>query len=401
MEHKFEEKAYGYALKNAIAHNGKCIENSVISGLFGEGMTRDEIKVKIKKIKEIVSNVNSMNFNEQKEKFAEYENEISKRNVRVGLPEIPNSQNGVIMRFAPSPSGGLHIGHAITASLSISYVNKYGGIFYLRIEDTNPENIYPLAYDLLKEDALWLSKGIAKIVVQSDRMEIYYSYIEKMIKNKLAYVCTCTGDEFRNFSKFKKNCPCRGLLENENQNRWKKMMDKKGYNPGEAVVRFKTDMKHKNPAMRDFPLARINIEKHPRQGKKFRVWPLMNLCVSVDDIEMKMTHIIRAKDHRDNALRQEMIFKALNKEFPWVKFLGRIHFSDLRLSASGITRDVLEKKYSGWDDERLPTLAAIRKIGHYNPESFWRFAEHIGLGENDKIMNKKEFFDLLESFNRS
>ena len=63
----------------------------------------------------------------------------------------------------------------------------------------------------------------------------------------------------------------------------------------------------------------------------------MNFCVSIDDIEMKMTHIIRAKEHMDNAKRQKMIFDVLGKKFPWTGFLGRIHFTDLELSASKIT----------------------------------------------------------------
>ena len=179
------------------------------------------------------------------------------------------------------------------------------------------------------------------------------------------------------------------------------MLNKKGFKPGEAVLRFKSSegMSHKNPAMRDFPLARINETKHPRQKNKYRVWPLMNLSVSVDDIEMKMTHIIRAKEHIDNAKRQEMIFKALGKKFPWVGFLGRYHFKDLELSASKITQDIEKGKYSGWDDPRLPTVASLKKRG-YKPEAFWRFAEHRGLSEVDKTIDKKEFFRLLDSFNK-
>ena len=179
------------------------------------------------------------------------------------------------------------------------------------------------------------------------------------------------------------------------------MLDKNGYKEGEAVLRFKSDMKDKNPAMRDFPLARINEKKHPRQGNKYRVWPLMNLVVAVDDIEFKMTHIIRGKDHRDNAERQKMIFKVLGKEkkFPWTFFMGRIKFTDLVLSKRVISGSVLAGEFSGWDDERLPTLASLRKRG-YKPEIFARFAEERGLSEVDKVMNSSDLFELLDRFNR-
>ena len=101
----------------------------------------------------------------------------------------------------------------------------------------------------------------------------------------------------------RKACNCRSLSVKENLERWKKMLDKKGYKTGEVVLRFKSSMQDSNPAMRDFPLARINETPHPLQKKKYRVWPLMNLAVTVDDIELKMTHVIRGKDHKDNAKR--------------------------------------------------------------------------------------------------
>ena len=158
-------------------------------------------------------------------------------------------------------------------------------------------------------------------------------------------------------------------------------------------------MQHKNPAMRDFPLARINLTKHPRQKNKFKVWPLMNLGVAVDDIEMKLTHIIRGKDHRDNALRQKLIFEVFNKEYPWNAFLGRYHFKDMELSTTKFREGIKKGLYSGWDDPKLPTVASLKKR-RYKPESFLKMAEHIGLSEVDKTLDKKEFFKLLDEFNK-
>jgi len=382
------KKARAYALKNAIHYNGKANVNAVISGLFAEGLKKEEIKEIEKKVSEVVSKVNKLLLKKQKKEFKKIEQLISHRKVREGLPELPNADKGVVMRIAPSPSGALHVGHALTACISFDYVQKYSGTFYVRVEDTNPENIYPPAYKLIEEDSKWLFDKKAKFVVQSDRMEIYYKYAEKLIKKKAAYVCTCSGDEFRKFSSEKKNCPCRKLNEKENLERWKKMLDTKGYLPGEAVLRFKSNMKDENPAMRDFPLARINLKKHPRQKNKYRVWPLMNLSVTVDDIEMKMTHIIRAKDHRDNAKRQKKIYKVLGKKYPWENYLGLWKFSDMDLSSTKITKGIKEGKYSGWDDEKLPTVSALRKKG-YKPEAFWKLSEYIGLSENDKIIDKK------------
>ncbi|MAH03695.1 glutamate--tRNA ligase [Candidatus Pacearchaeota archaeon] len=394
-----KQKTYAYALKNALAHGGKANQGPIISSLFNEGLKKNEVKKYIKEISNIIKEVNSLSLEKQKKEFEKLEDKVSKREVRVGLREFPNvKKSGVIMRIAPSASGPLHIGHALVAGLNILYVEKYGGKFYVRIEDTNPDNILLESYKLIEKDAKWLFKD-SKIIIQSDRIELYYKYAEKLIKKNSAYVCICSGDKFREFSKKKENCPCRKKNVKENIKEWKKMLNKNGFKSGEAVLRFKSSMKNPNPAMRDFPLARINETKHPRQKNKYRVWPLMNLAVTVDDIELKMTHIIRGKDHRDNAKRQEMIYKVLGKKVPYTTFIGIVHFKDLELSSSKIREEIVKGKYSGWGDKNLPTLISLKKQG-YKPAAFLKFSELVSLGENDKIIDKKEYFRLLDNFNK-
>lgn len=400
----FEKKVRAYALKNALAYDGNAQTGPVISSLFSEGLKKNEVGKYSKDISKIVAEVNKLSLEQQTAEFETLRDIIHEREIRQGLEELPNvKKTGVVMRFAPSPSGPFHIGHAATACISFLYVKKYGGRFYVRIEDTNPDNIYPPAYKMIKEESDWLFDGIAVVQVQSDHMKKYYEYAEKLIRKKAAYVCTCSSEKFKEFVNGKKPCPCSKLSVKENLERWKKMLDKKGYWEGDAVLRFKSEhgMKDKNPAMRDFPLARINMTKHPRHGNKYRVWPLMNLAVAVDDIEDKMTHIIRGKDHRDNAKRQKMIFKALGKEkqFPWTAFLGRYKFKDMELSTTKMRENIGKRKYKGWDDPRLPTIASLRKQG-YKPHAFWKFAEQVGLSEADKVIDRKEYFNLLNSFNR-
>jgi len=396
-----EEIVRAYALKNAVEHNGKAVAGSVISGLFNHGLKKGNVKDVMGLINKVLKEVNELSLEEQIILYEKHEEIIGHRVEREGLRELEDvGKKGVVMRFAPSASGGLHIGHAISASLSYLYFKKYGGRFYVRVEDTNPENSFKEAYKLIKEDSKWLFDSDAEFVVQSERMDLYYKYAEKLIKQDKAYVCECNPEDFKeNFVLKKKDCSCRSLSVKENLERWKRMLDKKGYDEGKAVLRFKSGMKLNNPAMRDFPLARINTKKHCLQGLKYRVWPLMNLSVSVDDIEMKMTHIIRGKDHMDNAKKQEMIFDVLGKKYPKVYFLGIIHFKDLELSTTKMREAIENGDYSGWDDVKLPTLASLRKQG-YGASGFWKFAEQIGLNEVDKKMSKKEFFDLLKGFGR-
>lgn len=399
---KWSKLISAYALKNAVEHDGKCRVESVISALFHEGLKKEDVKKIVSNVKKEVEKVNALSKEEQEQEYRKLKGKVGKRKERKGLSSLPNAKKGkVVMRFAPSPSGPLHIGHAATACISFLYVKKYGGKFYVRIEDTNPENIYKPAYKMLKEESKWLFDNKAKIIIQSERMSLYYKYIDKLIRLGKAYVCTCSQKKFKGFISKMKNCPCRGLNVKENLSRWKKMLSKNkdSYKEGQVAVRFKSGMKQKNPAFRDFPLARINLTPHPLQKKKYRVWPLMNFAVAVDDIEQKMTHVIRAKDHRDNAERQKMLFKALGKKYPWAGFLGRWHFKDLVLSTTKMRKAIKQGKYKGWDDKRLPTIASLRKQG-YKPEAFWKISEQVGLSEVDKKIAKKEYFRLLNQFNK-
>lgn len=393
------KKAREYALKNAVGHDGKAQQGAVISALFNEGLKKDEVKKYVKKISEIVNKVNKISLEKQKEEFELVKDDISERHGREGLEELPGAKKGkVVMRFRPSPSGPLHIGHIISNMASSLYIKKYGGKFYVIIDDTDPETTLSEAYKNIPKDCDWIFGNVYKYLNASDRIPLYYFYAEKLIRKNAAYVCSCSGDKFREYSERMENCPCRNNEMKENIYRWNKML--KDAKEGEFVLRFKSGMKNKNPAMRDFPLARINLTSHPLQKKKYRVWPLMNLAVTVDDIELKMTHIIRGKDHRDNAERQKMIYKVLGKKFPWTFFIGRFKFTDLILSKRKITKAIQSGEYSGADDIRLPTITSLKKQG-YKPEDFARFIEQRGLNQVDKVMSSNEFFTLLNSFNKS
>jgi len=397
----FENKAKAYALKNAIHYNGKANPGAVISALFNEGLKKEEIKKYSKEISQIVSKINKLSLEEQKKEFEELKELVSEREVREGLEELPDvSKKGVIMRFRPAPSGPLHIGNIIGAGLPNSlYVKKYGGKFYVIIDDTDPEKVLSESYKNIKRDCDWVLGNVSKYIASSDRMELYYKYAEKLINLRKVYVCTCSSEKFKEFADFKQECPCRNNDVKENLYRWKKMLNKKGYPEGGAVLRFKSSMSDSNPAMRDFPLARINKTKHPRQKNKYRIWPLMNLVVAVDDMELGMTHIIRGKDHRDNAKRQKMIFDVFGKKFPWTFFIGRIKFRDLVLSKRKLNAMIKSGELSGEDDARIPTISSLKKRG-YHPEAFAKFIEQRGLTEVDKVMDSRELFRIIDGFNK-
>ncbi|MBD3354902.1 glutamate--tRNA ligase [Candidatus Woesearchaeota archaeon] len=415
-----KESIRKYALQNAVEYDGKANPGSVIGKLLAEDHSlKKKMKDVSKEVKKVVAEVNKMKIEEQKKEFKKYKKKIpkKKKEEKKRLPELKNAKK-VVMRFSPSPSGPMHLGHSYPLSLNSEYCRKYKGKLILRIEDTNPETIYEPAYGMLPEDAKWVTKdNIGRVVVQSDRLGLYYDYAEKLVDIGKAYVCECTSDHFRELIFEKKACPCRDLPLEEHQKRYAKMFNE--YKPGEAVLRIKTDIKHKNPAMRDFPLMRINDHVHPRWASEKhelcpplekgehsvekdiapRVWPLMNLAVFVDDVEMGVTHVLRAKDHIDNAKRQEFLYRYLEKDIPETIFVGKINFEGMPMSCSKVKKLIEEGKYEGWSDIRLPFLAALKRRG-YQPDALIKYSLDVGVSQNDKSVTKEEFFKALDHFNK-
>lgn len=396
-----------HALANAIKFGGRANSNNVLPKIIGEF---PDVKSKMKETREeidsIVNEVNSMDKDSQHAlleqiapEFLEKKEKVERLDNMRELDDV-DLKKGVVMRFAPSPSGPMHIGHAITGGLTSLYVKRYGGKFILRIEDTNSDNIYTPAYEMLPEDAKWIFGNVNEVWIQSDRMQIYYSYVEKFLELNAVYICTCSQEEFKVHVENMQDCPCRNLGSSEHKSRWKKMFDKEnGFKEGDCVVRFKADMSHPNPAMRDFPLVRINDSEHPRQSFKYRVWPLMNLCVTVDDIEAGMTHIIRAKEHMDNAKRQEMMYAVLGIKPPKAYFLGRYNFEGLEISCSKTRAKIDAGVFNGWDDIRVPFLCALKRRG-YQSEVFLKYSGLTGISQVDKTVPGEEFFKTINSFNR-
>lgn len=394
-----------HALANAVKYKGKANPQAVLGGVIKDVPdAKNDLNTTNQRIQDIVDHVNTLSEQEQQVLIEKKFPELLEKKEQPSreLKELENVDPGkqVVMRFAPSPSGPMHIGHAMTGGLTSLYIDKYNGKFILRIEDTNPANIYPPAYDLLVEDADWIFGNVSEVWIQSERLETYYSYAKQFLDQGDAYVCTCDSIEFKKLISQKKACPCRALDPEEQVKRWSNMFDKEhGYQQGEAVLRFKSDINHDNPAMRDFPLARINDEEHQRQGFAFRVWPLMNLSVFVDDVEAGMTHVIRAKDHADNAKRQALMYRAIGKTEPTSYFVGRINFEGLELSASKTREKIDAGRYTGWDDIRLPFLGALKRRG-YQPEAFKNYAKSIGLSLTDKTVHAQEFFKALNAYNK-
>ena len=291
-------------------------------------------------IDEVVAKANQMDPKDLEpflpEKRAKPKDEVAKE-----LPTLQNSDK-VVLRFAPGPSGPLHLGHTRALALNNYYRNRYGGKLILRLEDTNPNAIDPDAYDMIQSDMGWLGINPDEVVVQSDRIETYYDDMRAIISQGGAYVTNSDAEHWRELKNRSEAHPDRNRDSDVQLGEFESLLV-----GGEGIVVIKTDLEDSNPALRDFVAFRVVESPHPRQKDKYRLWPLYNYAVAIDDYRLGVTHVLRGKDHLNNTLKQKWIYK-----------------------------------YMGWDDCRLATLKALARRG-YQPETFLKYWENAGIKEVD------------------
>lgn len=224
------------------------------------------------------------------------------------------------VRFAPSPTGELHVGNARTALFNWMFARHHGGSFILRIEDTD-ESRSDLSYQIsLFNDLNWLGldwdeglqkKGSYGPYKQSERLEIYKNHLQKLIDVDLVYPCYCTEEELeeeRQALILSKRMPrymgkCRNLTAEERKKR-----EEEGRKPS---FRFKVhpqtiefedlirgEMKFEGESIGDFIIVRSNG------------MPAYNFAVVIDDHLMDITHVIRGEDHLSNTALQMMLYRA-------------------------------------------------------------------------------------------
>jgi glutamyl-tRNA synthetase len=388
------------ALLNAYRHGGKAEPGPVLGRLLGERpdlkpMTQSLITV----IRTIVDEVNAMPQKRQGEILQEKWPETLVETVRAevkGLTPLPNVERWgrVVTRFSPNPDCVLHLGSARAIILSHDYAKMYKGRFLLRFEDTDPRLKKPVLefYDAIREDLLWLDCRWDEEYIQSDRIPIYYEFAQKLLEDGSAYVCTCNPEEFRRRVLLSLPCPCRDQPPQLHLDRWERMRDGT-FREGEAVLRVKTDLKHPNPAVRDWPALRIVEANHPRVGRRFRVWPLYNMACGVDDHLMGITHIIRGKEHLTNETRQRFLYSHLGWRYPEAIHYGRLKIRGALLSKSKILKGLKEGIYSHWDDPRLATFAALRRRG-ISSESIRRMIIEVGVKPVDATLSWENLYSI-------
>lgn len=379
-----------YALQNAVKYRAAPQVGAVMGKLMGE---HPELRGRAKEVSPLVSSVLSevarTGPREWEERLAEIAPELLaelgvKKEPEKGLPRLEGAEGGVVMRFAPNPNGPPTIGSARGIIINSEYVKRYGGRFLLRFDDTDPVNKRPMpeAYGWYLEDCQWLGAVPDEVIVASDRLPLYYEIAEELIWRGGAYVCRCDQAAFKALKDAAAACPHRGQSPQENNALWREMIEG-SLGPGEAVLRVKTDIVHKDPALRDWAAFRIVTTPHPRAGDKYRVWPLLDFESAVEDHLLGVTHILRGKDLMDSERRQRYLYDHMGWEYPTTIHWGRIKIHQFgSFSTSALRRALEAGEYSGWDDARMPTVRALRRRG-IRPEALRKFMVELGVGETD------------------
>ena len=379
-----------YALQNAVKYKAAPNAGAVMGKLMGE---HPELRARAKEVsplvKEVLAEIEKTSPEEWQKRLEAIAPELIvelsvKKEPDKGLPALDGAENGVVMRFAPNPNGPPTLGSARGIIVNSEYVKKYGGKFIIRFDDTDPVKKRPMpeAYGWYLEDCNWLDAKPDLVITASERIDKYYPIAEELIRRGGAYVCACPQAVFKEHKD--KGIPCehRDQSIEQNLDLWKQMLDGR-LAEGQAVLRVKTDMSHKDPAIRDWPAFRIVTAPHPLVGDRYRVWPLLDFESAVEDHLLGTTHILRGKDLADSGSRQRYLYRYLGWEYPKVIHWGRIKIHQFgSFSTSKLRKAIEAGEYTGWDDPRVPTVRAMRCRG-IRPEALRRFMIDLGVGETD------------------
>lgn len=385
-----------HALKNSLEF-GKTNPSIIIPKLFQHGLKKENIKSALSEINKLVKEINALSKEQKEKQLAPLLSLLpEKKEQSTELPILPNLSNKMIFRAAPFPSGALHLGHARTFLLNTMYAEKNKGKILLVIDDTigsEEKQVLPEAYNLIKDSFKWLRINYGnKIILKSDRLEIYYDYAEKLIQKEKAYVCYCPQEKFQKLKEQKNNCPCRNK-PNQLKN-WEKIFSLK---PGKAVLRLKTSMQDPNPAFRDRVLFKISDRPHPLVGTKYSVWPTLEMSWAIDDHLLGITHIIRGNDLLIETDVEKYIWDIFNWIHPTVIHHGLIKLEGTmgKISKSKAQKEIKSGEFVGWEDPRTWSLQSLKQRGIL-PEAIREFVKELGMTKQDTTVP----IETLYSINR-
>lgn len=386
MSSTADEEAFIAALQNAHAHGGSADAKPVMGRLMAK-LKDMPVSEAMRLAGEAVRRVNTLTREEQEVELRRLAPQLLAREKkeRVSrLRELADAGAGFTVRLAPYPSGAPHIGNTRMFILNDEYAKRYSGRLLLVFDDTiGSEEKFPdlESYALIEDGLRWLGVKWEGVYYKSDRLDIFYSWAEKLIERDIAYVCMCDAETLRGYREKGEACEHRAHTIRQNLDYWR-MMISGGFGPGEAVLRAKTDMGHRNPAFRDRVLCRISARRHPRVGDRYRVWPMLEFSWAVDDIELKMTHVIRGKELVMEDMMERFIWDRMALKGPIFEHFGLLRLKGVKISKSKSRAEVSSGAYSGWEDPRTWSLQSLAARG-FRPQAIRSFMLSLGMSMAD------------------
>jgi glutamyl-tRNA synthetase len=381
-----------YALKNALDY-GKADVNAVVGKAMGGSPELRQRAAEVKEAAEsVVSEVNGMEKADIEKELSNYTFEKAEK--KEHRFTMPSPCEPMVTRFAPEPSGYLHIGHAKAIFLGYEAANDYSGHMALRFDDTNPKKEKQEYVDAIKSDLQWLGVAWKGESYTSDNMERLYGIAKALLQKGNLYVTTAPNEEIRDARANGTTISGRDNAPEKNLELWDRMLAN-GFREGEAAVLLKSDLKALNSVMRDPAMFRIVETEHYRQKAKYTVWPTYDFEAPLMDSMEGITHAMRSKEYE---LREELYYRML--ELTEMRKPALIHFSRLDIKNSVISKRHLvplveSGKLWGWDDPRLPTIRGLRTRGICQ-EAIRNFALRFGIGKQEKEVD----WDFLMQENR-
>ena len=281
----------------------------------------------------------------------------------------------VATRFAPSPTGALHIGGVRTALFNWLYSKNQNGKFFLRVEDTDKERSKDEYKDQIIQSLKWIGINYdGEEYIQSEKVDDHIKVANELLKNGHAYKCYCSSKEIEEQKKRARQKKTPYIYDRK----WRDKNENDAPKDVKPVIRFKSKIDGTS-VLKDLVQGDVEIENNTIEDfiiLRNDGTPTYNLSASVDDHQMNMTHIIRGDDHKINTFKQIQIYQAMKWELPSFAHIPLIH-------------TIEGKKLSKRD--QASTLDDYSKIG-IMPDALRNYLLRLGWSYKDK-----EIFTLEES----
>ena len=290
-------------------------------------------------------------------------------------------------RLPPEPNGYLHIGHVKAWMIDYLVAKENNGELILRFDDTNPAKEETEFVEAIEDDTRWLGVEWVKVTFASDYFDLLYEWAQKLVLMGKAYVDDQTPEEVSanrgTLTTPGKNSPYRDRDVEENMDLLERM--KNGEFPdGSRILRAKIDMAHPNINMRDPAMYRIIHQPHHRTGEKWKIYPMYDWSHGQNDSMEGITHSLCSLEYEDHRPLYEWFLDQLGVFKPRQIEFARLNLNYTVMSKRKLRRLVEEKRVSGWDDPRMPTLRAMRRRG-YTAEAVRDFIHRVGVAKNYSV----------------